>query len=147
MKWESVSHFKEKESWTYISDLDLMTLKKDIAPLLPKSTLDESAKKFDVLTLTIELACLDSDVNPTKSIQRVKLIAEKLEEMATLPQVHAKMGTIKEVLSDVAWQNVSLQWLEKVRTDLRDLMKFLLGDKKKWFIVDIDDVISEDGDI
>ena len=67
--------------------------------------------------------------------------------MATLPQVHAKMGTIKEVLSDVAWQNVSLQWLEKVRTDLRDLMKFLLGDKKKWFIVDIDDVISEDGEV
>lgn len=147
MKWESVSHFKEKESWTYISDLDLMTLKKDIAPLLPKSTLDESAKKFDVLTLTIELACLDSDVNPTKSIQRVKLIAEKLEEMATLPQVQAKMPTIKEVLSEVAWQNVSLQWLEKVRTDLRDLMKFLLGDKKKWFIVDIDDVISEDGEV
>lgn len=147
MKWEAVSHFKEKEAWTYISDLDLMTLKNDIAPLLPKSTLDESAKKFDVLTLTIELGCLDKEVNASKSIQRVKLIAEKLEEMATLPQVQAKMGTIKEVLSEVAWQNVSLQWLEKVRTDLRDLMKFLLGDKKKWFVVDIDDVISDDGEV
>lgn len=147
MKWEAVSHFKEKEAWTYISDLDLMTLKNDIAPLLPKSTLDESAKKFDVLTLTIELGCLDKEVNATKSIQRVKLIAEKLEEMATLPQVQAKMGTIKEVLSDVAWQNVSLQWLEKVRTDLRDLVKFLLGNKKKWFVVDIDDVISEEGEV
>ena len=146
-KWEAVSHFKEKEAWTYISDLDLMTLKNDIAPLRPKSTLDESAKKFDVLTLTIELGCLDKEVNATKSIQRVKLIAEKLEEMATLPQVQAKMGTIKEVLSEVAWQNVSLQWLEKVRTDLRDLMKFLLGDKKKWFVVDIDDVISDDGEV
>ena len=67
--------------------------------------------------------------------------------MATLPQVQAKMDTIKEVLSDVAWQNVSLQWLEKVRTDLRDLMKFLLGDKKKWFVVDIDDVISDEGEV
>ena len=147
MKWSSVSHFKEKDAWTYISDLDLTTLKNDIAPLLPKSTLDESAKKFDVLALTIELGCLDQDVNPTKSIQRVKLIAKKLEEMATLPQVQAKMGTIKEVLSDVAWQNVSLQWLEKVRMDLRDLMKFLLGDRSKWFVVDIEDVISDDGEI
>ena len=147
MRWESVSHFKEKESWTYISDLDLATLKSDVAPLLPKSTLDESAKKFDVLTLTIELGCLDQDVNPTKSIQRVKLIAEKLEEMATLPQVQAKIGTIKEVLSDVAWQNVSLQWLEKVRMDLRDLVKFLLGDRSKWFVVDIEDVISDDGEV
>ncbi len=147
MKWEAVSHFKEKEAWTYISDLDLMTLKNDIAPLLPKSTLDESAKKFDVLTLTIELGCLDSEVDSSRSIQRVKLIAAELQEKATLPQVQAKMGTIKEVLSEVAWQNVSLQWLEKVRTDLRDLVKFLLGDKKKWFVVDIDDVISEEGEV
>ena len=147
MKWEAVSHFKEVDAWVYISDMDLLTLKKDVAPLLPKNTLDESAKKFDVLTLTIELGCLDSEVNPSRSIQRVKLIAAELMEKATLPQVQAKMGTIKEVLSDVAWQNVSLQWLEKVRTDLRDLMKFLLGDKKKWFVVDIDDVISEEGEV
>ena len=147
MKWEAVSHFKEADAWVYFSDMDLLTLKKDVAPLLPKNTLDESAKKFDVLTLTIELGCLDSEVNPSRSIQRVKLIAAELMEKATLPQVQAKMGTIKEVLSDVAWQNVSLQWLEKVRTDLRDLMKFLLGDKKKWFVVDIDDVISDDGEV
>ena len=100
-----------------------------------------------MLALTIELGCLDEEVNASKCIQRVRLIAEKLEEMASLPQVQAKMGTIKEVLSDVAWQNVSLQWLEKVRTDLRDLMKFLLGDRKKWFVVDIDDVISEEGEV
>lgn len=147
MKWEAVSHFKEADAWVYISDMDLLTLKKDIAPLLPKNTLDESAKKFDVLTLTIELGCLDSEVDPSRSIQRVKLIAAELQEKATLPQVQAKMGTIKEVLSEVAWQNVSLQWLEKVRTDLRDLVKFLLGDKKKWFVVDIDDVISEEGEV
>ena len=142
-----MSHFKEADAWVYISDMDLLTLKKDVAPLLPKNTLDESAKKFDVLTLTIELGCLDSEVDSSRSIQRVKLIAAELMEKATLPQVQAKMGTIKEVLSDVAWQNVSLQWLEKVRTDLRDLMKFLLGDKKKWFVVDIDDVISEEGEV
>jgi type I restriction enzyme R subunit len=147
MKWEAVSHFKEADAWVYISDMDLLTLKKDVALLLPKNTLDESAKKFDVLTLTIELGCLDSEVDSSRSIQRVKLIAAELMEKATLPQVQAKMGTIKEVLSDVAWQNVSLQWLEKVRTDLRDLMKFLLGDKKKWFVVDIDDVISEEGEV
>ena len=67
--------------------------------------------------------------------------------MATLPQVQAKMGTIKEVLSQTAWENVSIQWLDKVRTDLRDLVKFLIGDKGKWFVVDIDDVISDDGKV
>nr|MCR4848383.1 hypothetical protein [Bacteroidales bacterium] len=143
----AVSHFKEADAWTYLSDLDVLTLKKDISPLLPRNSLDESAKKFDALTLTIELGYLDKEVDASRSIQRVKLIAEKLEEMGTLPQVQAKIGTIKEVLSETAWQNLSLQWLEKVRKDLRDLMKFLLGDKNKWFVVDIEDVISDNGEV
>lgn len=145
-KWESVSHFKEADSWTYISDVDVLTLKSDISPLLPKNTLDESAKKFDVLTLTIELSYISEDVNADKCIQRVQLIADKLQEKASIPQIQAKMGTIKEVLSPVAWENGNLLWMEKVRTDLRDLMKFLIGEKGKWFIVDIDDVISYDGE-
>ena len=145
-KWASVSHFKEEDAWVYISDVDVLTLKTDIAPLLPKNTLDESAKKFDVLALTIELSLLNSEVKADKCIQRVQTVAEKLLEKATLPQVQAKIPVLKEVLSPVAWENVSLEWLEKVRLSLRDLMKFLVGDKGQWFIVDIEDVITYDGE-
>jgi len=145
-KWASVSHFKEQDAWTYISDVDVLTLKNDIAPLLPKNTLDESAKKFDVLALTIELSLLNSEVKADKCIQRVQTVAEKLLEKATLPQVQAKIPVLKEVLSPVAWENASLEWLEKVRLSLRDLMKFLVGDKGQWFIVDIEDVITYDGE-
>lgn len=145
-KWESVSHFKEQDAWTYISDLDVLTLKSDISPLLPKNTLDESAKKFDILTLTIELSYINEEVTADKCIQRVLLVAEKLREKASIPMVQAKMDTINEVLSPISWEHRSLQWMEKVRTDLRDLMKFMVGEKGKWFIVDIDDVISDDGE-
>ncbi len=41
---------------------------------------------------------------------------------------------------------MALEWLEKVRLSLRDLMKFLVGDKGQWFIVDIEDVITYDGE-
>lgn len=81
-----------------------------------------------------------------KSIKKVQMIAERLQEKATLPQVQAKMGTITEVLSPTAWQNASLQWLEKVRLDLRDLIKFLVGAKNPWFVVDIGDTITYDGE-
>lgn len=146
-KWEAVSHFKEKEAWVYLSEVDVTTLSNDIAPLLPKNTLDENAKKFDLLMLLIELSLLDGETNPNKAVHSVQIIAEKLQGKATLPQVQAKMGTIKEVLSDVAWQNVSLRWLEKVREDLRDLLKFLVGQDNQWFKVDIEDSISDEGTI
>ena len=144
-KWEQVSHFKEASAWVYISELDTLTLKNDIAPLLAKNTLDENAKKFDVLVLAIELSLLDDDMNAHKSIQNVQFVAEKLQQKASIPQIQAKMGTINEVLNPVCWENVSLAWLEKVREDLRDLTKFLIGDKKQWFVVDIKDVITIGG--
>ncbi len=146
-KWAEVSHFKNEDNWAYISEVDVNTLSTDIAPLLTKNTLDESAKKFDVLTMLIELSYIDGETNCAKAVQNVHTIAEKLQEKATLPQVQAKMTTIKEVLSEVAWQNVSLNWLEKVREDLRDLVKFLMGGENKWFSVDIEDTISDEGTI
>ena len=143
--WSDVSHFKDGNAWVYISEVDVNTLSSVIAPLLPRNTLDESAKKFDVLMLLIELSLIDGETNAVNAVHSVQTIAEKLQEKGTLPQVQAKMGTIKEVLSDIAWQNVSLNWLEKVREDLRDLIKFLMGQDDQWFKVDIGDNISDEG--
>lgn len=144
-KWEQVSHFKGEGAWAYISELDTLTLKNDISPLLTKNTQDENAKKFDVLMLAIELSLLDEEAGASRAIQNVQVVAEKLQQKATIPQIQAKMATIKEVLTPVYWENMSLPWLEKVREDIRELTKFLLGDKNLWFIIDIEDVVTYDG--
>lgn len=145
-KWEQVAHFKDEKTWVYLSELDALALKNDVAPLLAKNTQDENAKKFDVLVLAIELSLLDEEATAGKAVHNVQLVAEKLQEKAAIPQVQAKMATIKEVLAPMSWENVSLAWLEKVREDLRELAKFLVGDKKQWFVVDIKDVVSYDGE-
>ncbi len=146
-KWEEVSHFKNEDNWVSLSEVDVYTLKNDIAPLLSKNTMEPTAKMFDALMLAIELSFVDEEVNADKKIAQVKRVADILiEKKATLPQVQAKMATLKEVLSVVAWENVSLGWLEKVRKDLRELMQFLVGDKGKTFVIDIHDVITDDGE-
>lgn len=145
-KWEQVSHFKDDAAWVYISELDSLTLKNDIAPLLVKESANENAKKFDVLMLSIELALLDPEADAGNAIQNVMLVADKLQDKASIPQVQAKMETIKEVQNPLKWENATLPWLEKVRTDLRELTKFLIGDKNQWFVIDIDDVLSYSGE-
>ena len=146
-KWEEVSHFKKEDNWLSLSEVDVHTLKNDIAPLLPKNTMEPTAKMFDALMLAIELSYVDEEFNADKKIAQVQNVAGVLiEQKATLPQVQAKMTTLKEVLSVVAWENVSMQWLEKVRKDLRELIQFLVGDKGKKFVIDIHDVITDDGE-
>lgn len=146
-KWEEVSRFKKDETcWICLTELDALTLKKDIAPLIAKNTSDENAKRFDILMLSIELSLLDDTINAHKAIEKVIVIAEKLQEIATIPQIKAKIDTIKEVCNVVSWENANLEWLEKVREDLRDLVKFLLGGNRT-FVVDIEDVLSNNGEI
>ena len=146
-KWAEVSHFKDDNVWLSLSEVDVHTLKNDIAPLLPKNTLEPTAKMFDALILAIELGFVSDEVNADKKIAQVKNIAEILiEKKATLPQVQAKMNLLKEVISVAAWENASLNWLEMVRKELRELMQFLKGEKGKWFVIDIKDVITDDGE-
>ena len=145
-KWEQVSRFKDESAWIYISELDTLALKNDIAPLLVKEMSNENAKKFDVLMLSIELSHLDEDVSAIKAIKNVVFVANELQKKASIPQIQAKMNIIKEAADPLCWENATLPWLEKVRTELRDLTQFLIGEKKKWFIVDIEDILSYDGE-
>ncbi len=146
-KWEEVSHFKRDSAWVYLSELDRLRLKKDISPILTKSLQDDNAKKFDLLILAIELSLLDDSVSAIKAIGNVQFIAERLFEKTAIPQIKARIETIKEVLSQECWQNLSLPWLEKIREELRDLTKFLLEGKGQNFVIDIEDIITIGGQI
>lgn len=146
MKWKEVSHFKEDETWLCLSLLDVESLKSDISPLVPKNKLDESAKKFDVLMLTIELSYLDGVTKAARPKISVQAIADTLlKKKATLPAVQKCRPLLNEVLTEVAWDNANLQWFEKVRTEMRELLK-ILSEEGKWFVVNIDDVITEEGE-
>ena len=144
--WEAVSRFKTDEAWVYISEVDALTLKNSVAKLLPSNTQDENAKKFDVLVLAIELGLVCKEFNSSRAIVNVQGLSQRLLTMGSIPQVAAKVKTLNEVLDPVAWENCSLGWLEKVRLDLRDLVKFLMGNKGQTFTIDIEDVMTDDGE-
>ena len=148
-RWADVSRFKEEAVWVGLSLLDTWTLKNTIAPLIVKNTNDVDAKRFDVLMLQIELSLLDEEVKADRAIDNVLAVAEALESKATIPQVGAKINIIREAKNPAYWEicttNKDLSWLEKVRTELRELTKFLLGDNSKWFIINIQDDASYGG--
>lgn len=143
--WETVDKFRNNKSWEYLSSVDAVLLKDEISPLLIKSTSDENAKKFDLLMLNIELSKVAEDVNSTKSQRKVVQIGQLLQERASIPQVAAKMSIIKEVVSPVFWEKPSLKDLERVREELRELVKFITGGDNRTFTLNIEDMVIEMG--
>lgn len=142
-----VDKYKLADSWEYISLVDLNELKAYIAPILSPTKEDESAKRFDLLILNIQLSLLNKSKKATTSKKSVISIAQALYEKGTIKEVKEKIEIIKEILTDAFWQELSLDRLERIRIEIRDLMKHLKGDVNgQTFNVNIEDYIEEAGE-
>ncbi|MCQ2256707.1 MAG: DEAD/DEAH box helicase family protein [Bacteroidaceae bacterium] len=141
-KWQYVDKYRKEESWTYVSSLDAVELKDNIAPLVVSGITDEGAKKYDILLTNIELSYIDADVNAEGSKIKVEQISQALEEKASIPQVAAKMDVIKEVADHKFWETATLSRLEYVRKEIRELVKFILGTDSRTFTINIKDTME-----
>lgn len=137
--WHTIEPFRDKERWTCLSEVDVQRLK-EIGRLIPQDDDEESAKKFDVVMLRLQLSLIDPTVRAGQFRQVVANIGALLEKKGTLPAVMRHIATVREVQQPQFWENESLDSLERVRKELRDLIKLLEeGRKKEKFVIDIED--------
>ena len=141
---QTIEPYREREAWVCLSKLDVAELK-GIAHLLPRPKENEAAKKFDVLMLYLQLEQVDSTVKADNSRASVIKIAQLLEKKATIPAVRERMETIKEVQTAVFWEHSTLNSLERVRKELRELVHVLAESRdERRFVINIEDAISSD---
>ncbi len=147
-KIEVVAKFQDWENWSYLSPVDILDLKESIGPILIKTSEDEDARKFDLLILQIELSKLCKEVSGKKSTAKVVKIAEVLQQLGTIPQVMAKMKTIKTISDPAFFKEADLTALESVRIELRDVIQYIRSEMGKTFNINIEDIVetAEDGD-
>lgn len=140
--WDLVDKYRKEDSWVYVSNTDGVELKEVISPLLVSNTTNVGATKFDILMLNIELSTIDDSVNGDKSKQLVEKIANKLQEKASIKQVNDKMPLIKALSKHDFWESASLDRLEYVRKEIRDLVQFILGGSNQKFTINIKDIVE-----
>lgn len=140
--WEIVDKFRKEEAWVCLSEVDALDLKNQVSPIIIRSVNDNSSLRFDILILNIQLAQILPDHQAGKSIARVKDIAKSLQEKASIQQVKSKIEIINEIAHPDFWKSVTLEKLEKVRIEVRDLVQFIKGDKKRNFTINIPDIIE-----
>lgn len=140
--WDIVNKYRQKETWVYLSNTDGIELKDVIAPLLVNGTANMGAVKFDILMLNIELSQVDEAVSSDKSKLVVEKIANKLQEKASIKQVNDKMPLIKQISNHDFWKTASLDKLEYVRKEIRELVQFLTGTTNQKFTINIKDTVE-----
>lgn len=140
---ETVVKFKKAENWVYISELDALDMKQKIAPLILNEKDDNGSRMFDALMLNIELSKLETGVNAKRSQKTVTNIARRLQGKVSIPAVKERMDTIEAVSNPSFWETATLDRLEAVRLELRDIIYVTLGSKHEQFFINISDVMEE----
>ena len=123
--WEVVEKYRDANAWNALSDLDIKELHVHIAPLMMETDQDELAKRFDALMLDLQLSVLNGEKKQAALIEKVVDTAARLSKKASIPAVARKMATIKEVQQKLFWEGATIPGIERIRIELRDIIKFL----------------------
>jgi type I restriction enzyme R subunit len=141
---EVVEKFREPAVWEELSpdefeelDFVLAGLPNELDPE------DETAKRFDLIMLKLQLATLTKSRDFTKLCDQVKEIANRLEEKRTIPMVNDQLDLILDLQQDEYWADITLTMLEDVRKRLRDLVKFIDKKQRKLIYTDFEDQLGE----
>ena len=138
-KFQTESDF---ETLTYENTLQIA---EHIAPLIPPAGDDITAVRFDMLIYQIELAMIAA-----KSYKRAKNdVIAKVQALAQhcgrYPNVIKQADLIEQILHNGFLERAGVMDYENVRTNLRDLIKFIPPDERERYDTNFtDDILSEE---
>lgn len=145
LRLQYVEKYKKPEAFAVIGDLEKGELLTQIAPLVFMEDNDEYAKRFDNFMYGLILAQIEQMPSFRYAKKQLCDMAVLLEKKISIPQVKAKLSLIQEIGTDTFWNAKDILLLEKVRKELRDLIRFLYdaGSEKKNIITKLTDPITE----
>ena len=144
LKREYVEKYKNIGAFTVLSEGDKGELIKHIAPIVFLKDTDEYAKWFDNFMYGLMLAQLNGLPSVKRAQKQLRTVGTSLEAKISVPQIKEKLPEIQKVNTDAYWAANDILLFEKTRSDLRELIKFLIGPGKKPIITRLTDpVIGE----
>ena len=143
LRMQSVEKYKKPGAFNYISEGDKGELLQQIAPIVQMDDNDEYAKRFDNFMYGLMIASMEQMPSFRHAQKQLRDMGTLLERKVSIPQVKAKLPIIKEVNTDAFWEANDILLFEKVRKELRELIKFLNegGEPKKPIITHLTDPI------
>ncbi|MFV5702590.1 DEAD/DEAH box helicase family protein [Flavobacterium sp. XS2P12] len=153
MKMQAVLEYgsENRELWNHLSKKDVQTIQEILAPLVRPTKGDtDLARFYDKLLYALMIKRLETPNTPefvaslTIPITKVAILSKKLLKKTTIPDVKEKEGLIKLPLEEKFWETDGIQHLEKIRSGIRDLVKYIDPIDQKYVTTDFEDFLNED---
>ena len=145
LRMKVVEKYKKSESLVSIREGDKGELLTQIAPLVRSEEADEFAKRFDNFMYGLILAHIEQ--MPAFKYAKMQLCdtASLLERKASIPQIQEKLPLLREIQTDGFWDAGDVLLFERVRKELRELIRFLDegGGEQKRIVTKLTDPIID----
>lgn len=131
MQLQHIEKYKHRDAFVCLSDTDKHNLITYLAPLVYMDDPDEYSKRFDNFMYGIMIAQIEGMPQFKKGKKQLIHVSSDLSKRATIPQIKEKLELINMIGTDEFWQNPDIPVFEKVRMELRGLMKFIVDEVGK----------------
>ena len=129
LKLQYVEKYKHRRAFLSLNESDVLTLGKELGPIVYMDERDEHAKRFDNLMYGLMVYALEGSRQFTRNKNVLKEIAYNLlTERATIPAVRARLELIRTIGTEEFWKNATIFDFERIRVELRDLAKITVDE-------------------
>lgn len=143
LRLQYVEKYKEASAFTHLSEGDKSELIQQIAPIVRSDDNDECAKRFDNFMYGLMLSSMEKTPSFRHAQKQLCKTASALERKVSIPQVKAKLDVIREINTDDFWTADDVLLFEKVRQELRELIKFLDKPDREPIVTRLTDPVTE----
>lgn len=121
---KAINEFIEVYRYNYLSYQDVITIKDEIAPLIEATEEQYYTIHFDYLIYVMELAYLKK-CNATRQVNTVIKLAKNLSNISNIVDIQRKQELLDSIINTDYIKKGDIGVLEHIRTELRDLMKYI----------------------
>lgn len=151
-----VNKYRKDGMLKNLKNKEVEELSEVVVPLIPTESCPPKVRSFDNLVLTVEsayLKCLADEKDPVTIKNGFKSVATlftermtELQKLKAIPEVLKKEKLIAAMMDGAyLFDDFSFERAEYVRSELRDLMKYI-PDSRNYYVIDLPDTLIDGGE-
>ena len=138
-----VAQFGKEERYRTITADDVHTIRTELAPLIMPEEGEINALRFDALMYGIECAQLEGNTKGLKKrLGDLQKKAQAVASVANIPEVGKQGELLKQIIDTDYLEHAGTHDFEHIREKLRDLMKYIPREHKRYDTDFADDILS-----
>ncbi|MBO6794719.1 MAG: DEAD/DEAH box helicase family protein [Balneolaceae bacterium] len=139
-----IHRLEDRAVWEHLESHERKEIVRELAELIqPELNEDETARRFDLLMLTLMHERMDGVLGQKKTKEIVIGFGEHLYEKRHIPAVKQALTSVEKIITEDFWVAPPIIELEEIRKEVRELIQLIEKKKRAPVYTDFQDTFGD----